>query len=130
MTEHAVCDAEDLPPGSHRLVTIGRLEFGVYNVDGEFMAVRNLCPHAGAPLCEGVVTGTTVSDGPQERHWAHEGKILKCPWHGWEFLLPAGETVAEPTRKVITYPAHVRDGKVIVSMEAKRRPTSETERSA
>ncbi|MEX2290299.1 MAG: Rieske (2Fe-2S) protein [Mycobacteriales bacterium] len=116
MTEHVVCDAQEVPPGGSSIVTIGKLEFGIYNIDGEYVAVRNLCPHAGAPLCRGVLTGMVVSDGPGQRRWEADGKILRCPWHGWEFRLPEGETVAQPAIKVLTYPAHEQDGKIVVSL--------------
>lgn len=128
MTEHVVCQAGELPPGSGRIVTIGRIEVGVYNIGGELVAVRNRCPHAGAPLCRGALTGTTVSDGPHQRRWAHEGEILKCPWHGWEFKLPEGHSVAEPVYQLTTYPARVVDGKVVV--EDKRRPAATMEAGA
>lgn len=121
MTEHVVCQVEDLPPGSSRMAMIGPTEVGVFNIDGELVAVRNRCPHAGAPLCRGALTGTTVSDGPHRRRWAHEGEILKCPWHGWEFKLPEGRSVAEPVFRLSTYPTRVRDGNVVV--DDKRRPT-------
>ena len=26
---------------------------GVFNISGEYFAVRNVCPHQQAPLCEG-----------------------------------------------------------------------------
>lgn len=127
MSRHVVCEADDLPPGSRRMVTIGRLELGVYNIKGDLVAVRNRCPHAGAPVCRGLLTGTTESDGPHGRRWTHDGEILKCPWHGWEFKLPEGETVAKPTYTVATYPAYVADGKVIVDMARSGRRTGEAE---
>lgn len=121
MTEHVVCEAGELPPGSSRMVTIGRVEVGVYNIGGELVAVRNRCPHAGAPVCRGVLTGTTVSDGPQQRRWAHDGEILRCPWHGWEFKLPEGRSLAEPAYRLTIYRVHVVGGKVVVDVAAKRR---------
>ena len=37
---------------------------GVFNVGGEYLAIRNRCPHQGGPLCEGVQLGELTSDGP------------------------------------------------------------------
>lgn len=120
MTEHVACEAADVPVGGGKIITIGRLEFGIYNIDGEYVAVRNLCPHAGAPLCRGVLTGAVLSDGPGDRRWELDGKVLRCPWHGWEFLLPSGETVAQPPIHVLTYPAHEVDGKIVITMAPRR----------
>jgi nitrite reductase (NADH) small subunit len=114
--EHVICREDELPPGTRKIVKIGRLEFGVYNVKGEIVAVRNLCPHAGAPLCFSQATGTVVSASPMQREWGFEGEILKCPWHGWEFKLPTGETLVEPTYKVITFRGRVHQGDVVVDM--------------
>lgn len=115
--EHIVCQLEDLPPGTRRIVKLGRLEFGVYNVNGSIVALRNLCPHAGAPLCFSDATGTVVSSAPGDREWGFDGAIVKCPWHGWEFELPSGETLVEPKQKVLTFVGHVDpDGNVVVKV--------------
>ncbi|WP_344112059.1 Rieske (2Fe-2S) protein [Nocardioides humi] len=115
-TPHVICPAEELQPGMRKLVRIGRLELGVYNVKGQIVAVRNLCPHAGAPLCHSRATGTVVSPAPTQREWAYDGEILKCPWHGWEFKLPSGETLVEPKYKVVTFPGRIENGDVVVDV--------------
>lgn len=114
MTERDVCAVAELPPGTHRLVRVDRVEIGVYNVDGELVAVRNRCPHAGAPLCHAPLTATVVSDAPQTRRVAHEGRILRCPWHGWEFLLPEARSLVDPPYVLTTYDVRVRDGRVVL----------------
>ena len=54
-----VCPVEELPPGERRIVEVEGLSHsvGVFNVDGEFHALANVCPHHLAPLCEGRITG-------------------------------------------------------------------------
>ena len=117
MARHVVCDVDDLPIGSHVIVPIGgKMGIGVFNVNGTLVAVRNLCPHAGAPLCRGVLTGAAVADEEHGRRWLHDGEILKCPWHGWEFKLPEGVTLTDPPVRVKTYPVIVEEGKVIVDL--------------
>ena len=32
---------------------VGGREIGVFNLGGTFYALRNICPHRGAPLCRG-----------------------------------------------------------------------------
>ena len=49
--------ADDIPPGSRKIVRIAGRSIGVFNVDGAFYAIRNRCPHQGAPLCEGKLWG-------------------------------------------------------------------------
>ena len=50
---------------------------------------------------------------------AHEA-MLKCPLHGWTFSVKDGTCSTDPKFRVRTYPASVRDGRVLVDMSARR----------
>ena len=90
--------------------------------------MRNSCPHQGAPLCLGAITGMTRPSKPGEYVWAHEGEILRCPWHGWEFDVTSGRSVCNPHRtrvktyevtveedeSVETYPVTLEEGLVVL----------------
>jgi nitrite reductase (NADH) small subunit len=76
-----VARVDDVPPGSARQVTVEGRWVGVFNVEGAYHAVDNLCLHRGGPLCEGAVRGTVVT----------------CPWHGWQFDLTTGALVQDPS---------------------------------
>lgn len=67
---------EDVPEGRGATVQLnsGR-ELALYNVGGEFFAVSNFCPHRGAPLADGFLTG----------------HVVECDWHGWRFDVRTGE---------------------------------------
>ena len=112
-----VCPIEELPPGSTRLVPAGKFGIGVYNVDGELYAITNYCPHEGGPLCLGRLHGTTVPDSsrPSRMSYVLEGRILRCPWHQWEFDLATGKTIAKPEKGIRTYPVHVENGQVVIT---------------
>ncbi len=97
-TAHIVCRVDELPPGSRRIVEVAGKSIGVFNVHGTFHAIRNVCPHQLAPLCEGVVTGTATSDGPGKGQWVRDGELIRCPWHGWEFDIATGQSVFNPHR--------------------------------
>ena len=62
MARHVVATVDEIPPGKHKLVPIGRHGVGVYNVHGTFYAIANYCPHQGGPLCSGRARGRTVVD--------------------------------------------------------------------
>ena len=91
-----VCSVAELPPGARRIVRTGGRSIGIFNVDGLLYAIRNTCPHQGAPLCLGSVKGMALPSMPGEYHWAREGEILRCPWHGWEFDLLTGRSICDP----------------------------------
>jgi len=78
---------------------------------GRLHALRNVCIHAGYPVCE-------AEEGPAER--------LICPYHGWEFALdgrlvePAFSSRIDPSRLRLTgYPVFVRNGLILVDLSGK-----------
>lgn len=96
MGKHVVCRKDELPPGEVKIIRADSIEIGVYNVKGEFYALHNKCPHRGAPLCEGRITGLITGPEPGEYEIEREGEIIRCPWHGYEFDITTGEFVLEP----------------------------------
>jgi nitrite reductase/ring-hydroxylating ferredoxin subunit len=125
VTSVVVGRVEEIPPGSRKIVVPfrGRAGIGVFNVDGEFFALRNLCPHKQGPLCTGFVSGRMVAAGPPSTpgggglEWADEGEIIRCPWHLWEFEIRTGRCLVDSRVRARTYPVVVRDGEVIVQVE-------------
>jgi nitrite reductase (NADH) small subunit len=113
---------EDFPPGAHPILTVGGREIGVYNVDGEYYAVQNICPHALAPICRGPIGGTLLPTAPGEDFQpGMEGRVLRCVWHGWEFDVVTGEALfGIDKRKLKTFPVAVEDGQLVVTMRARR----------
>lgn len=91
-----VATVEEIPIGARKIVSIGGRSIGVFNVGGHFYALRNLCPHQQAPLCEGRVMGTTLPSRPGEYRLGMEGQVLRCPWHAWEFDLATGRSIFDP----------------------------------
>lgn len=110
MALHPVCSVAELPAGARKLVTFGKVEVGVFNVGGGFHAYRNICPHAGAPVCIGKVSGTTLPSPVYEYEHGREGCILRCPWHGWEFDLKTGEHLVDPKTRLKKFPVEVAAG--------------------
>jgi 3-phenylpropionate/trans-cinnamate dioxygenase ferredoxin subunit len=115
MHAHAIAPVEELPPGASRIVEIGGRSIGVFNSNGSLYALRNVCPHHGAPLCLGAVGGRMVPTEPHTYGYGDEGKILHCPWHGYEFSLDDGHAVLKPeTMRVRSYKVEVVDGDVVI----------------
>ena len=100
MVRHPVAKIADLPSGGRKLVRVGKIEIGLFNVEGAIHAYRNICPHAGAPVCLGKIGGTTLPSPVYEYSFGREGCILRCPWHGWEFDLKTGAHLVDPETKL------------------------------
>ena len=63
MSRHIVATVDDIPPGKRMLVNVKGREIGIFNVDGEYLAISNRCPHEGASLCKGRIVGLVEFDG-------------------------------------------------------------------
>jgi nitrite reductase/ring-hydroxylating ferredoxin subunit len=108
MASHIVARVGEIPPGGRKLVEIAGRSIGVFNVNGEYFALRNRCPHQGGPLCEGRLAGYVDWTTPGEYSYVRDGEILRCPWHGWEFDLRTGQSWFDPAgTRVRAYPVTV-----------------------
>lgn len=98
----------EIPDGARRVVSVAGRLIGVFNIAGEFFALRNVCPHQGGPLCEGDVYSSLDSSEPGVYEYNDSRKFLQCPWHGWEFDLKTGQSWFDPKRtRVRPYPVRV-----------------------
>ncbi|MQA86357.1 MAG: Rieske 2Fe-2S domain-containing protein [Streptosporangiales bacterium] len=123
--EHTLCPAEEIPVNGVRVFPLGRHGIGVFNIEGRFYALSNRCPHAGAPVCHGTITGTTRYRGGYDMDWVREGEILQCPWHAWQFEIATGRSLTRPAWAVKTYPVWVENGYLVVRLTSSGRPATE-----
>jgi nitrite reductase (NADH) small subunit len=112
-----ICPVADLPEGGRVLATQGSRQIGVFNVQGDLHALPNICPHQLGPLCTGKISGTLVStkESGWSPEWKWEGEILTCPWHGLEFHIRTGQSLAYPNISLRKYEVFVDDGVIKVS---------------
>ena len=111
MSKHIVATIDEIPVGGRKIVEIKGKSIGIFNVNGEFFALLNRCPHAGAELCMGTVTGLRRAEKPGEYEWDRAGEIVRCPWHGWEFDIRTGRSWFDPDRvRVRPYSVSVEEG--------------------
>ena len=52
------------------------IEIAVFNKDGQYYAISNICIHKGAPLSKGIL----------------KGDIVTCSWHGWKYSIKNGRS--------------------------------------
>jgi nitrite reductase/ring-hydroxylating ferredoxin subunit len=116
--EIRIGEVEDFPVGRMRIVLAGTLEIGVIrHADGTFHAMRNRCPHRGAPLCLGRVSGTMLPSAPGELAYGLDHMVVRCPWHGYEFDIATGRGLfGNAGMRLRTYPVALRDGAAHVTL--------------
>jgi 3-phenylpropionate/trans-cinnamate dioxygenase ferredoxin subunit len=92
-----VADAEKIPPGAFAVVAVEDAPIAVFNLDGEFYAIDDLCSHDG-----GTLTGGQV-----------EGEEIICPRHGARFNIKTGAVTAPPAYEPVhIFPIRIRNGRV------------------
>jgi nitrite reductase/ring-hydroxylating ferredoxin subunit len=111
-----VARASEIGTGEVKLVEVKQHAIGIFNVNGEFVAVLNVCPHELGPVCQGRVGGTTLPSDPGEYRWGRDGEILACPWHGWEFDLRTGHALADERMRLRRYPVTVEDDTIFITL--------------
>ena len=92
----------EINENSVKVVNIENKDIAIFNVDGEFYAIDDLCSHAEASLAEGEVFDCKV----------------ECPLHGAEFDLKTGQAVTLPaTKPVASYVISIEDEVIYLEME-------------
>jgi len=94
-----VADAKEIGPGEGRVVEVNGDEVALFNLNGTFYAIDNMCVHQGGPLGEGML----------------EGEHVICPWHSWKYNVKTGVCSTNPSMKVKTYSVKIEDGQVKVA---------------
>ncbi len=97
----SVATVDSLPPGQGRTVELKGRRFAVFNLDGQFYAMDDTCPHRGGPLGAGVL---------------EDGRVF-CPLHGWSFDLKTGACHGNPETPVKPYQVRVENGDVQILIE-------------
>jgi nitrite reductase/ring-hydroxylating ferredoxin subunit len=90
----------EVPPGTVRELQVEGKAIAMANVEGRVYAINNTCLHRGGPLGQGLL----------------EGKVLTCPWHGWQFDATNGRVLQNPAAAVDCYPTEVRGEDVFVDV--------------
>jgi 3-phenylpropionate/trans-cinnamate dioxygenase ferredoxin subunit len=121
-TRHRVGTLDEFPPGQMRIFEIEGRSVGVVNAGDEFFAVLNICPHELAPVCEGALSGTVIPSAPGQPVYGRENRILRCPWHGYEYDLGDGGRAAftDFPGRLRLFPVTIQAGEVYVETAAPR----------
>jgi biphenyl 2,3-dioxygenase ferredoxin component len=97
-----LCSAADISPGNALKVETGDLVLAVFNVDGEYYVMDDLCTHGPGSLSEGYI----------------EGDVVECNFHNGQFNIKTGEVVAPPCMVPMKiYKTMVENGRVIIETE-------------
>ena len=85
--------------------------------DNEVYALRDVCPHKGPRLSDGMIDTGCSGDTVGEYCYDADTEVIRCPWHSWEFDIKTGNSIVSPDQfRVKTYPTLIEEGLVFVDM--------------
>jgi len=94
-----VAAVADFFPGSYRQVEVDGVAIAVFNVDGRYYAIEDVCSHEAETLSNGQLTELEIT----------------CPRHAARFSLVTGEALSPPAYEpVAIFPVRLENGRVQV----------------
>ncbi|WP_367104195.1 non-heme iron oxygenase ferredoxin subunit [uncultured Psychrobacter sp.] len=94
-----VCDVSDVNEDDPKGVEVNGKRIGIYQVEDEYFALENICPHAYAIMTDGFAEDDTI----------------ECPLHEAIFEIKTGKLLSGPAeRGLCSYAVKVEDDKIYV----------------
>jgi 3-phenylpropionate/trans-cinnamate dioxygenase ferredoxin subunit len=95
----SVARADELAPGKWKSVDVDGAQVAVFNLDGQYFAIEDVCTHDGGKL-----TGGSI-----------EGSEIICPRHGARFCIKTGAALTAPAYEATAqFPVRIENGAVQV----------------
>src|SRR3979409_1816101 len=89
----------ELAAGQGRRVDVDGAPIVVFNLDGQYYAIEDVCTHDGGQLTGGII----------------EGAEIVCPRHGARFCIRTGDALSPPAYEpTATFPVRVENGEIQV----------------
>ncbi|MCB0165080.1 MAG: non-heme iron oxygenase ferredoxin subunit [Anaerolineae bacterium] len=94
-----VAKTSDLAPGEKMLVEYEDEDVGLFNLEGEFYAISDVCTHDDGPLVEGTL----------------DGDCIICPRHGARFNIKTGEQTMPAFSPVPLYQVKIEGNDILIA---------------
>ena len=92
----------EVQPGDCLGVKVEGVFIGIYNIDGNYYAMNNICPHLGGVLTYGFF----------------DDNVVTCPLHMWEFDVQTGKCLWPEQEKLPTYPVKIEGNDILVDVNS------------
>jgi nitrite reductase (NADH) small subunit len=94
-----------IPAGEGASFQVGKQLVAVFNHNGQYLAIDDLCPHMGASLGAGCLD---------------EDGVVTCPWHAWRFDVATGKWADNPRLSIDTFEVRVEGDEIQVHPRPKQ----------
>ena len=95
-------ETTEVQPGDCLGVKVEGVFIGIYNIDGNYYAMNNICPHLGGVLTYGFF----------------DDNVVTCPLHMWEFDVQTGKCLWPEQEKLPTYPVKIEGNDILVNVNS------------
>lgn len=101
-----VARTDEINPGERMVVEIGRQWILIFNVDGSYYAIADLCTHDDGPLAEGTLYGCEI----------------ECPRHNARFDIRTGKVLAPPALvDVPVYDVRIENDEIQIARKSRKK---------
>ncbi len=101
-----VAPEEELSSGQAKLVDVDNVMIAVFNLDGKYYAIEDVCTHDGSAMLGRGLEPEQVIDGAE----------IICPRHGARFCIKTGNALTPPAYEATTtFPVRVENGMIQVT---------------
>lgn len=94
-----VAKTSDLAPGEKMLVEYQDEDVGLFNLNGQFYAISDVCTHDNGPLVEGNL----------------DGECIICPRHGARFNIKTGRQTMPAIAPVPLYRVKIEGDDILIA---------------
>ena len=96
-----VTNTSAVPSGTGKLFEVESHRVALFNLNGEFYAIDDICTHEEASLSDGAIEGETV----------------ECPWHGAQFNIKTGAALTMPAVTAVrTYAVKIDGDRILIDV--------------
>jgi len=101
MSEYVkIATVGEVPVNSSKLIEIDNIRIALFNLDGAYYAIEDVCTHDGGPLVEGDIVN---------------GHEVRCPRHGARFDILTGAAVSMPAFEPTTaYDVYIQGDDLLI----------------
>lgn len=99
-----LANVKDIPKNTMKVFKVNDIEVLIVNVDDEFYALENRCPHMGYPLYFGTL----------------QGEVITCGFHYEKFNVKTGKPSGNVTQKPLkTFKTRIQGSTILVETNSK-----------
>ena len=95
-----VATVDEVPVNGSKLIEVDGVRIALFNLNGEYYAIEDVCTHDGGPLVEGEIVN---------------GHEVRCPRHGARFDICTGAALSFPAfEPTMAYDVYLQEEDLLI----------------